>query len=234
VKAANDGEPDTRQRILIEASRLLALHGYRGTTTRDIASAVGISQPSLFFHFPTKRAIVEELYRFDLIPALRGFESLMARDGTPGAKLFAMIAGEVLREMDSPYDMRAYISFEALNDPELAPFRDLLGQFDMLTSDLIRQGQESGQLTSDLIRQGQESGQFLDVDPWLALQMVSGFLARSNLFLTTDQARRPFHPEASASLVLRGLLADPDSLEKVRSEAEDLITEYLGETHTGT
>lgn len=220
VKAAIDGEPDTRQRILIEASRLLALHGYRGTTTRDIASAVGISQPSLFFHFPTKRAIVEELYRFDLIPALRGFESLMARDGTPGAKLFAMIAGEVLREMDSPYDMRAYISFEALNDPELAPFRDLLGQFDMLTSDLIRQGQESGQ--------------FLEVDPWLALQMVSGFLARSNLFLTTDQARRPFHPEASASLVLRGLLADPDSLEKVRSEAEDLITEYLGETHTGT
>lgn len=220
MKAANDGEPDTRQRILIEASRLLALHGYRGTTTRDIASAVGISQPSLFFHFPTKRAIVEELYRFDLIPALRGFENLMARDGTPGAKLFAMIAGEVLREMDSPYDMRAYISFEALNDPELAPFRDLLGQFDMLTSDLIRQGQESGQ--------------FLDVDPWLALQMVSGFLARSNLFLTTDQARRPFHPEASASLVLRGLLADPDSLEKVRSEAEDLITEYLGETHTGT
>lgn len=220
VKAAIDGAPDTRQRILIEASRLLALHGYRGTTTRDIASAVGISQPSLFFHFPTKRAIVEELYRFDLIPALRGFENLMARDGTPGAKLFAMIAGEVLREMDSPYDMRAYISFEALNDPELAPFRDLLGQFDMLTSDLIRQGQESGQ--------------FLDVDPWLALQMVSGFLARSNLFLTTDQARRPFHPEASASLVLRGLLADPDSLEKVRSEAEDLITEYLGETHTGT
>lgn len=220
MKAAIDGEPDTRQRILIEASRLLALHGYRGTTTRDIASAVGISQPSLFFHFPTKRAIVEELYRFDLIPALRGFENLMARDGTPGAKLFAMIAGEVLREMDSPYDMRAYISFEALNDPELAPFRDLLGQFDMLTSDLIRQGQESGQ--------------FLDVDPWLALQMVSGFLARSNLFLTTDQARRPFHPEASASLVLRGLLADPDSLEKVRSEAEDLITEYLGETHTGT
>ena len=220
VKAAIDGEPDTRQRILIEASRLLALHGYRGTTTRDIASAVGISQPSLFFHFPTKRAIVEELYRFDLIPALRGFENLMAGNGTPGAKLFAMIAGEVRREMDSPYDMRAYISFEALNDPELAPFRDLLGQFDMLTSDLIRQGQESGQ--------------FLDVDPWLALQMVSGFLARSNLFLTTDQARRPFHPEASASLVLRGLLADPDSLEKVRSEAEDLITEYLGETHTGT
>lgn len=213
-------EPDTRQRILIEASRLLALHGYRGTTTRDIASAVGISQPSLFFHFPSKRDIVEELYRFDLIPALTGFERLVAGDGTPGAKLFAMIAGEVRREMDSPYDMRAYISFEALNDPELAPYRDLLKQFDELTSELIRQGQESGQL--------------LDVDPWLALQMVSGFLARSNLFLTTDQARRPFHPEASACLVLRGLLTDPDSLEKIQKEANELIAGYLGEAHATT
>jgi len=213
TKAAIDGEPDTRQRILIEASRLLALHGYRGTTTRDIAAAVGISQPSLFFHFPTKRAIVEELYRFDLIPALRGFENLMAGDGSPGAKLFAMIAGEVYREMESPFDMRAYISFEALNDPDLAPFRDLLQQFDGLTSDLIRSGQESGQ--------------FLEVDPWLALQMVSGFLARSNLFLTIDQARRPFHPEASASLILRGLLTDPDSLEAVRAEATDLISKYI-------
>mgnify|MGYP001821314599 FL=1 len=216
----NNAELDTRQRILVEASRLLALHGYRGTTTRDIASAVGISQPSLFFHFPSKRTIVEELYRFDLIPALAGFERLVGGNGTPGAKLFAIIAGEVRREMDSPFDMRAYISFEALNDPELAPFRDLLTQFD--------------QLTSELIRQGQESGQFIDVDPWLALQMVSGFLARSNLFLTIDQARRPFHPEASAALVVRGLLADPNSLDEIQAEAGDLIDEYVGQAQSAT
>jgi AcrR family transcriptional regulator len=212
TNATAGNEQSTRERILIEASRLLSLNGYRGTTTRDIAAAVGISQPSLFFHFPTKRAIVEELYRFDLIPALRGFERLVASQGTPGAKLFAMIAGEVHRVMDSPFDMRAYISFEALNDPDLEPFRDLLLQFD--------------ELTSRLIRSGQESGQFIEGDPWLALQMVSGFLARSNLFLTTDQARRPFHPEDSASLVLRGLLTDPETLNAVREEAAGLVPEY--------
>ena len=208
-----DGKvPDTRQRILIEASRLLSLNGYRGTTTRDIASAVGISQPSLFFHFPTKIAIVEELYRYDVIPALRGFENLVAGRGSPAAKLFAMIAGEVDRVMDSPYDMRAYISFEALNDPDLQPFRELLHQFD--------------ELTSGLIRAGQDSGQFIEGDPWLALQMVSGFLARSNLFLTTDKGRRPFQPDESASLVLRGLLADPETLDEVRAEATGLGAEY--------
>jgi AcrR family transcriptional regulator len=212
TNATAGNEQSTRERILIEASRLLSLNGYRGTTTRDIAAAVGISQPSLFFHFPTKRAIVEELYRFDLIPALRGFEKLVASQGTPGAKLFAMIAGEVHRVMDSPFDMRAYISFEALNDPDLEPFRDLLRQFD--------------DLTSMLIRSGQESGQFIGGDPWLALQMVSGFLARSNLFLTTDQGRRPFHPDDSASLVLRGLLTDPETLNTVRAEAAGLVPEY--------
>ena len=212
TKQTENREPDTRQRILIEASRLLSLNGYRGTTTRDIAAAVGISQPSLFFHFPTKIAIVEELYRYDVMPALRGFENLIAGQGSPAAKLFAMIAGEVDRVMDSPYDMRAYISFEALNDPDLEPFRDLLHQFD--------------DLTSGLIRAGQESGQFIEGDPWLALQMVSGFLVRSNLFLSTDQGRRPFHPDESASLILRGLLADPETLEAVRVEAAGLTADY--------
>ena len=212
TNATAGGEPGTRERILFEASRLLSLNGYRATTTREIAAAVGISQPSLFFHFPTKRAIVEELYRSDLIPALRDFENLVASQGTPGAKLFAMIVGEVDRVMGSPFDMRAYISFEALNDPDLEEFRDLLRQFD--------------DLTGGLIRSGQESGQFIAGDAWLAQQMVSGFLARSNLFLTTDESRRPFHPEESASLVLRALLTDPETLTTVRAEAADLITAY--------
>jgi AcrR family transcriptional regulator len=207
-----DKEPDTRERILIEASRLLSLNGYRGTTTRDIATAVGISQPSLFFHFPTKQAIVEELYRSDLIPALQGFERLVASQGSPAAKLFAMIAGEVRRVIGSPFDTRAYMSFEALNDPDLEPFRDLLQQFD--------------DLTGRLIRAGQDSGQFIKGDPWLAQQMVSGFLARSTLFLTDDERSLPFHPDNSAALILRALLRDQDDLDALREEAAKLAPEY--------
>lgn len=209
TKAPADKEPDTRDRILIEASHLLSLNGYRGTTTRDIAAAVGISQPSLFFHFPTKRAIVEELYESNIIPALQDFKRLVAGPGSPGAKLFAMIAGEVRRAMESPFDMRAHISFEALSDPDLEPFRNLLQEFD--------------ELTTALIRSGQESGQFIAGDPWLAQQMVTGFLARSNLFLSTDRGRRPSHPEDSASLMLRALLANRKTLGAVRVEAGTLV-----------
>jgi AcrR family transcriptional regulator len=215
VNPANGDERDTRERILIEASRLLSVHGYRGTTTREIAAAVGISQPSLFFHFNTKQAIVEELYRLDLVPAVRSLENLVAGDGTPAAKLYAMILAEVGRVIGSPYDMRAYISFEALNDPDLAQFHDLLQQFD--------------DLTSMLISSGQASGQFVECDPWLAQQMVSGFLARTNLFVTSEKGRRPSRPEESASLILRGLLSDPDSLQQVRAEAGGLVSRYTAE-----
>lgn len=207
---------DTRERILIEASRLLALNGYRGTTTREIAAAVGISQPSLFFHFDTKRAIVEELYRHDLVPAVRGLENLVVGEGSAAAKLYAMIKAEITRVIESPYDMRAQISFEALSEPDLEPFRDLLNRFD--------------DLTRLLIRAGQDSGQFVDGDPWLAQQMVSGFLARSNLFATTDHTKKQFHPDGAAALVLRSLLSEPATLEDISREAAELLPSYQAKT----
>lgn len=203
---------DTRERILIEASRLLAVNGYRGTTTRDIAGAVGISQPSLFFHFNTKLAIVEELYRHDLVPAVQGLENLVVAAGSAGAKLYAMISAEITRVIDSPYDMRAHISLEALNDPDLAAYRNLLNQFD--------------DMTRLLIRTGQESGQFIAGDSWLAQQMVAGFLARANLFVTDQHIDRRSHPEEAASLILRSLLADPATLDAVAEEAAELLPRY--------
>ena len=56
----------TRERILREASHLFAVRGYYGSSTRDIAAAVGIRQPSLFHHFETKQAIFEELLKYSL------------------------------------------------------------------------------------------------------------------------------------------------------------------------
>ena len=204
--------PDTRERILIEASRLLAVNGYSGTTTRDIAAAVGISQPSLFFHFSNKLSIVEELYRDDLISAVQGLERLVIATGTPGAKLHAMIRAEVTRIIDSPYDMRAHVSLEALNHPDLAAYRDLLEQFD--------------HMTRLLIRTGQESGQFVPGDSWLAQQIVIGFLNRANVFSENEAIDRSSHPEEAAALVLRSLLTDPSTLDTVKRESADLAPRY--------
>lgn len=46
---------ERRAAILQTAVRLFADKGFRGTTTRELASAVGVTEPVLYEHFRTKR-----------------------------------------------------------------------------------------------------------------------------------------------------------------------------------
>jgi AcrR family transcriptional regulator len=204
---------ETRERILVEASRLFAVQGYHGTTTREIAAEVGISQPSLFFHFPTKKAIVEELCRLDLVPAVSRIERLIAGAGSAAAKLYALVAGEVACILASPYDLRAHLAYEVLNDPDLATYRDLAQRFD--------------DATRDVVRDGCDAGEFIEVDPAIAQQLVVAVLLRAPV---TDRHIRPNLKDAeaqmSAALVLRSLLADPGRLDEVAEEAGPLVVAY--------
>lgn len=63
---------ERREEILAVAMRLFTQYGLASVTTRQIAEAVGISQPSLYAHFRSADEIGEEL-------CLRGFEALNAR-----------------------------------------------------------------------------------------------------------------------------------------------------------
>lgn len=49
---------DTQQKILKEATDLFMSKGYLGTSTREIAQKVGITQPNLYHYFGDK----EKLY----------------------------------------------------------------------------------------------------------------------------------------------------------------------------
>lgn len=48
---------ERRSQILREAARCFGTRGFRGTTTRDVAAAVGITEAALYRHFPGKEAI---------------------------------------------------------------------------------------------------------------------------------------------------------------------------------
>jgi AcrR family transcriptional regulator len=51
--------PERREAILAAAHDLFAERGFRGVTTRELAAAVGVTEPVLYQHFPSKR----DLYR---------------------------------------------------------------------------------------------------------------------------------------------------------------------------
>ena len=52
----------TRRRILAAALRLFSRNAFHGTSIRGLARSVGLTESSIYYHFPSKRAIVEALY----------------------------------------------------------------------------------------------------------------------------------------------------------------------------
>ena len=72
---------DNRARIIDTAREMFAQHGYRGTTTRQIAASAGVAEPTLFRHFPSKA----ELFDVAVIAPVQEFmqEFVARREGRP-------------------------------------------------------------------------------------------------------------------------------------------------------
>lgn len=99
---------DRREHILAVAEGLYLEHGPMAVSTRMIAEQVGISQPSLYAHFPTKRAITLAL-------TARAFGVLEERMRALEVLGFAhRAAGKGLAHLDTA--IRAYIRF-AFDEP---------------------------------------------------------------------------------------------------------------------
>jgi len=90
---------DTRDRLLETAIEHFSERGYNGVSVRDIATAVGITPPALYNHFPNKAA----LYRAAVAAAFeekaqRMLEAL-ERPGSPAKRLtdFLLVAASEIR-----------------------------------------------------------------------------------------------------------------------------------------
>ena len=57
----NDAGANTKARILEKALELFSAQGYDAVSVGDIAKAVGIKAPSLYNHYPSKRAIFDAI-----------------------------------------------------------------------------------------------------------------------------------------------------------------------------
>src|SRR5947209_17193829 len=92
---------ERRAAIVSEAIRLFAEKGFRGATTRELASSLGVTEPVLYQHFKTKRdlyaAIIEAKSQqaSDRVHSLRPF----AESGDDVA-FFTRLAEQILRRYD--------------------------------------------------------------------------------------------------------------------------------------
>lgn len=93
---------DTVLRILNAAERLFAEHGYAGTRTADIARAAGVTERTLFKHFPDKASLLERV----VAPALAAAAAPPSQDGDFGAWFAQLLRERLAAAQARPHALR--------------------------------------------------------------------------------------------------------------------------------
>ncbi|MGH3948978.1 MAG: helix-turn-helix domain-containing protein, partial [Pseudonocardiaceae bacterium] len=56
-------KPEAARRLMVAAIESFARQGFHATTTRDIATAAGMSPAALYVHYPSKSAVLSAISR---------------------------------------------------------------------------------------------------------------------------------------------------------------------------
>lgn len=202
-----DGEASTRRQILTVASNLFAIHGYYGTTTREIASAVGVRQPSLFHHFESKAAIMTALLEHDLARSVPAREHIARSDESAAIRLYRYLYDEVTHVANSPFNLAGVYTQEVRSSPEFEPWH--------------RRRRRLHRAIERILSDGRRCGEFIDLEPQFVREAILGILGRTLSSFSGGQAPfDPSLPDQVASFVLRALLVDPSKLAAVKAHAD--------------
>ncbi|HEY1106707.1 TetR/AcrR family transcriptional regulator [Agromyces endophyticus] len=153
--------PGRREQIIAIARRQIASRGYSSTTVRDIADEAGILSGSLYHHFASKEAVLQEILRTFMDETLAQFERIVASSAGYRSHLDQLIEHAFLTIAERPDDVRIYQNETGF----------LMTQpgFEFLVDGAAR----IEELWLDQIIAGQRDGVFRDtVDPRLAFRFI--------------------------------------------------------------
>src|ERR1044072_2866331 len=146
---------DRRLQILRVAMRLFSQRGFRGTTTKEIAHAAGVSEAMVFRHFATK----EELYSAILDhKACDGGNLALCQGEAVSAGIarkddravFESLALALLQHHENDTEFLGLLTYAALEGHQLAQMfweRNVLQVYEFLSA-YIRERQREGALRS--------------------------------------------------------------------------------------
>ena len=159
---------DERKAAIVKAAvRLFAEKGFRGTTTRELAAAVGVSEPVLYQHFATKgdlySAIIESICRDEDTQRYAGIYT--ARDAGDDRAFFTHLGEAILAWYEEQPEIIRLLLYSALEGHELKD-RFFERQITVLY-----------ELLNDYIGRRIEEGAFRRMDPYLAARVFTGMFA---------------------------------------------------------
>jgi AcrR family transcriptional regulator len=159
---------DRQASLIAAAASLFAAKGFNGTTTKEIAKAVGVSEALVFKYFPTKRTLyaailAEKVTVNELLDVVEA--AVTKRDDH---RVFTMIASYRIRpDVDSTF-LRLLL-FSALEGHELSEL--FFGKHHKVFYDYL----------AAYIRTRIKDGAFRSVDPLLAARAFIGMVVHHRL-----------------------------------------------------
>jgi TetR/AcrR family transcriptional regulator len=170
VRMTSEGR---RCQLMEVAIKLFSRKGFRGTTTKEIALASGVTEAMIFRHFPSK----EDLYRAildhkaseepveEFLKELGGFTELRDDEG-----LFLAIATRILDHARRDPDFMRLMFYSALEGHELArSFRE-------------KQFKPLNDFVADYVARRQAEGAFREANPAVAVRSFVGMAVHHWLF----------------------------------------------------
>ena len=143
---------ERKRQLLATAKHLFVTHGYTATTTEKIAQAAGVSEPVLYRHFESKKALFLEVLREVREATLNRWRAETATLTDPLAKLHAiadMYLGTT-REHAVEFRIMHRTLMETDDDEVLAFLRSFYLDSEALLAEVIGEGQQAGVFRREL------------------------------------------------------------------------------------
>ncbi|MFE5506270.1 TetR/AcrR family transcriptional regulator [Amycolatopsis japonica] len=132
-----------RDAVLAAAMEQLAERGYAGCSVSAVAERAGVAVGSVYHHYPTKAALVVELFRKVVTREVEAVREVSERPGTPAERVVAVFDTFASRALKTPR-----MAYALLAEPVDAPieaerlvfrraFRDVVAQH---VADGVRSG----------------------------------------------------------------------------------------------
>jgi AcrR family transcriptional regulator len=144
--------------ILQTAEKLFGEKGYRGVSIDEIAKAAGVSKGLVFYHFTSKKALVEHILRDAMTTVLTRWDAIARSDKSARAKLGAAVEACFDIFQSRPYLLRIAF-FEAIFEDDM---KDVLARI----------SEETVVRIDRLVKDGIATGEFRPVDSRIAASLL--------------------------------------------------------------
>jgi AcrR family transcriptional regulator len=189
---------DARTRILHEAERLFAEHGYAATSVQEIADAAAVNKALVYYYFRDKQDLYTSLLADGHAASTAVVERAVHSAGSPQDRLRRYIRDHCAMLWDRPAMLRLMHREIVANDGPDERMRDTFGR--------------NTRMLAGLIGEGVATGAFRPVKPEFAVRALVGTI---NMFVTGcaymgEQIDRESVTSFIADLYLRGLASDDE------------------------